>query len=126
MIDFDELRRDRETGTQGPWSLTRSDPNEGVDCWWLEASRPFPPPARGFRVLDLGTVRGDHAEDARRIARVPQLEALALAAEGLAEAARQHADRVHSLDWSYDVQVAAHKKLRAAIAAYEAARGAKP
>jgi len=75
MSIFDDIRKDREAGTPGPWGLS-----EAVHVWVMAGN------------LHVATIPratdGDWSPaNARRIARVPRLERIALAAEELAEAA---------------------------------------
>lgn len=75
--------------TPGPWEAVASDPNEGVECYWIRATKDFGPITRGFRVVDIASVNGPQWKEqeatARLIAAAPELlEAL----EFLANAAR--------------------------------------
>lgn len=56
--------------TPGPWVAVRSDPAQGVDCWWLCAGA-------GNREKEFGTVYGGidphHEANARLISAAPEL-----------------------------------------------------
>lgn len=57
------------TFTPGPWTVVRSDPAQGVDCWWICAGT-------GNREKEFGTVYGgapQHEANARLIASAPDL-----------------------------------------------------
>lgn len=56
-------------GTKGPWAAVRSDPAEGVDCWWICAGD-------GNREKEFATVYGGvgaHEANAQLIASAPEL-----------------------------------------------------
>lgn len=56
--------------TQGPWRVVRSDPAQGVDCWWICAGG-------DSREKEFGTVYGGidphHEANARLISAAPDL-----------------------------------------------------
>ena len=74
-MNIEQLRADMEAGTQGDWDIHNgmsSRPLEVAGCYFAHFSNySDSPPHR--------------AANARRIARVPQLERIALAAEALAK-----------------------------------------
>ena len=126
---IDDIKRDREAGTQGPWSGHNMVHEEG---------RAMTPEEIGEYVANsvkMGAegrflfVSGKHADggdcdvchtgngprgmaNTARIARVPDMEAALIAAEGLADAL----DTLHDAEFS--------GQLRRALAAYRAATGA--
>lgn len=91
MSLIDEIKRDREAGTPGPWALQKAEVSETPFDWWIHCD--------GFGALGYRTGNksrhngvtswGHRIEDARRIARVPDMEAALLAAEELAEALKE-------------------------------------
>ena len=69
-MDFEQLRKDMEDGTEGPWQVKSTSvftrPNESYVALCVDSgTRSFP----------------EALHNARRIARVPDLERIALAAE---------------------------------------------
>ena len=87
-MDYEQLRKDMEAGTQGDWVWISDSHLENVfqeNCyagagfleWVEEINESLNPYAVGVSV--------SKEANARRIARVPQLERIALAAEGLAK-----------------------------------------
>lgn len=97
MTLIDEIKRDREFGSPGDWTLeilTSSDPNGDeweTDVEVLSAS------GTHIHSHDLGYSDETDARikaDTRRIARVPDMEAALMAADELAGAARHYRDFV--------------------------------
>lgn len=93
MTLFDEIRRDMEAGTPGPWvhnGRTGVKASGSVDTYsgavWGSIAFAEPTRANDFEGREW-TCAGDETANARRIARVPQLEAIALAAGELAKVA---------------------------------------
>lgn len=100
MTIFDDIRKEREAGTPGPWRSEASDGPVGdygkAGCGvWSEYI--FEAGLEGMDNEDdamddawvcgiWGGIDLKKESDSRRIARVPQLEAIALAAEELKEA----------------------------------------
>jgi hypothetical protein len=82
MSLIDDIKRDRENGTPGPW----------VAKWPVSPDHPFIESVCNFAEKPSGdeyymNVNGlCEAQDARRIARVPEMEAALLAADELADA----------------------------------------
>ena len=80
MSLIDDIKRDRENGTPGPW----------VAKWPVSPDHPFIESVCNFAEKPSGdeyymNVNGlCEAQDARRIARVPEMEAALLAADELA------------------------------------------
>lgn len=73
MSMIEDIKRDREAGTPGPWSKTVNSGEVATqDGTWVG------------RAVDAAT--GEGQANARRIARVPSMEAALLAAEELADA----------------------------------------
>jgi len=74
-MNYEQLKADMEAGTQGDWVYSP---------WYMEEA----PPA--VKVIDWGLMCTTSNDiDARRIARVPQLERIALAAEAMSKALGQ-------------------------------------
>jgi len=73
-MDWQRLKKDREAGTPGPWGCKDGD---------------IVPVGRDTDDVISTLYQGTPDADARRIARVPDLEALALAGRELAEAVEQ-------------------------------------
>lgn len=67
---FDQIKADREAGTPGDWSAIPMHISE---------DEPYVEAQEGWRIANASS-----DVNARRIARVPQLERIALAAEGFA------------------------------------------
>ena len=83
MIDIDELKRDRAAGTQGPWV-------HNVMC--EDVGDPYLDYVSG----NGRVVAGETTEtDARRIARVPDLEAAYIALAARVKAADELAERAY-------------------------------
>lgn len=78
-MDWKQLEQDREDGTPGPWEFDPDNPQMSYEIYSDE----------GFLVVSAVIIRSreETETNARRIARVPDLEALALAGRELAEAA---------------------------------------
>lgn len=125
MSLIDDIKRDREAGTPGPWALETVPTSCGV-CHKIGEW-----PSRGQHKFSSACVYEDyppttlgHASEpqsnARRIARVPELEAAVLAAEDLAEAvdARRNAGSSICYDDAFELETAA-------LAAYRKATGGK-
>lgn len=79
MSLIDHIKRDREAGTPGPWVSAKDDPNDGPEDVIMA----------GEYYVSSAHYITDHSKtesNARRIARVPDMEAALLAAENLANA----------------------------------------
>lgn len=96
MSLIDDIKRDREAGTPGPWRIVPYD--AGDVSWWSQTPMIDGPEEydcavvhwAGFEQQFWQSAHGDRRAieaNARRIARVPQLEAMTLAGEAMAEAA---------------------------------------
>lgn len=85
MIDIDNLKADREAGTPGPWVLEYPDATWGI----------VPGSKRGYIFMSCFFEKGDghDVRNARRIARVPDLETAVIAAEALADAVTGYSDQ---------------------------------
>jgi len=114
MSLIDDIRRDREAGTPGDWSAAL-----GRGCHGVIAAE-LPEDGANFVALvanDKDTPEREPTRfaNARRIARVPQLEARVLSADELAEAVRS--EIFYSRDGA--------PSLTEALAKYEAANEAQ-
>jgi len=82
-MDWKQLEKDRETGTPGPW-------RSGVPDFYPGLDGPLPVLVYTAEAVEeaivSGAGRAAGRANARRLARVPDLEALALAGRELAEA----------------------------------------
>lgn len=90
---IDQIRKDREAGTDGPWKME----TVRTSCGTCHKVGPFPPASENLRSLKRYThacfyddyppgVGHPHLiANARRTARVPDMEAALLAAEELAD-----------------------------------------
>ena len=85
MSIFDDIRKDAEKGTQ-EW---RAEQPHFANGWWVVFTDPDTD-----ATVDQSGDGGFLEHTARRIARVPQLEAIALAAEELSEVARFGQDMI--------------------------------
>lgn len=74
---FDDIRRDAEAGTPGPWVISDATPGRIIGAGAAVADT---------NIRFTGLLDGEVGVNARRIARVPELERIALAAERLAKA----------------------------------------
>lgn len=89
MTLFDQIRKDIEVGTPGPWPMHECTTSHVI-------MQPNAPRKERYlrRVADIpqwsdknnGPTRSESAANARRIARVPQLEAIALASNEIKDA----------------------------------------
>jgi hypothetical protein len=106
MSMIDDIKRDREDGTPGPWVAkwpVRSDhPFIDAKCNFAEK------PSGGAYYMNVSGLC--EAQDARRIARVPDMEAALLAAQMLVDA----------LDANAPIE-----QIETALAAYRKATGAR-
>ena len=86
-MDFDQLRADMEAGTQGDWFAGWGEGLTGPSMSNAQAgtNAGMYPIGASDRSCVGATSSATPVIDARRIARVPQLERIALAAEALAE-----------------------------------------
>ena len=93
MTAFDKIRKDRETGTLGDWDCHLGRDDIKCDCPYILAEYGGMGSIADISVcksleMPWGDDNGPDLEqarsNARRIARVPQLEAIALAAEDVA------------------------------------------
>jgi len=94
MTIFDDIKRDREAGTPGDWDKSGSHRMETEFGVYADSGRSICSTGGYYDGLDQ--THGQNVSNARRIARVPQLEAIALAAEELAEVAERLAN--HNYD----------------------------
>ena len=81
---IDDIRKDAEAGTPGPWRIGSHDPKRGI---WVGGSNEGG--GSGLPYLWFGhTINfpDDYEANAARIARVPEMEAALIAADALAEA----------------------------------------
>lgn len=80
---FDQIERDREAGTPGPWGVVGNQP---TTLWGYDPRQPNWP----WILADFGSGAGEQGDDdlanTRRAARVPDLEAIVLASKGMEEA----------------------------------------
>lgn len=93
-MNIEDIKADREAGTPGPWLVER----EGGT--WLRTSD------HKDAYIAMSCIRDDPSEkahdviNARRIARLPELEVAVIAAEKLADAAQAIADDYDVGHWS--------------------------
>ena len=122
MTLIEQIKRDREAGTPGPWQRAKSLRNHRLDDFNVDG-----PDRRG--ICSTGGYadgkEGTHDENkanARRIARVPDLEAALLAADELATAASWLADSSQlEIGHDYDDGKDPLSVINNALAAYRAA-----
>ena len=103
MTLFDQIKADREAGTPGPWSVSESP--IGPRHWRIRSdveTYKFDHRTMSQEIAITMPIYGPYAylkwpkkeaANARRVARVPELEAIALAAKRALEAARPYAQR---------------------------------
>ena len=115
-MDYDQLKKDMEAGTQGDaWVIG----NRGASIYIKGNGKPY---KYGERVggaihdYDFGTNLEFLEADLNRICRVPQLERIALAAEGLADAVNNIRRAVNTV-WALE----ARDKAITALAEYREA-----
>ena len=117
MSIFDDIRRDREAGTPGPWGHREhwADDDEREVYGRADETPPFGEWSAIATVSAYDdTEYGDKAEaNARRIARVPELERIALDAEELAAAVDHERNMVCQ---DFDMQLQANNRVDAALA----------
>lgn len=126
MSLIDDIRRDREAGTPGPWALQKAEVSETPFDWWIHCD--------GFGALGYRTGNksrhngvtswGHRIEDARRIARVPDMEAALLAAEELAASISLFSDFVREHQEAGEVvppDTASLRHLHSALTAFQKA-----
>lgn len=121
MSLIDDIRADREKGTPGPWRYGRAaKPQDGAYDWGVKGY------VEGhFEVVAEAFGRSSETHyppaetNARRIARVPQMEAALLAAKELAEASKALCDenQVRSGLARYETK----KRFETALAAFREA-----
>jgi hypothetical protein len=115
MSLIDDIQRDREGGTPGPWHAMRNsvlvygtvDTFSGRVLGTIATALPAEETDFEGRIWSAS---GDEAINARRIARVPQLERIALAAHAALE-------RWDSTDWKAASTAEVMNDLRAALRA---------
>ena len=82
-MDFEQLKKDMDQGTQGAWEHGKNPKGGYSNSMVVRPEGEFP---HGEWVADCGPhTNPESCANARRIARVPQLERIALAAEALAK-----------------------------------------
>lgn len=89
MTLIDDIKRDREAGTPGPWETYSKD--SGI------RHHTDPPFGHHDYIAVIVAANQRPFSDARRIARVPQMEAALLAAEELAKATEWAADNLRGI-----------------------------
>ena len=103
MTLIEQIKADREAGTAGPWAKMHDHPNPDVAA---SLARIQPKVERVWNGNEIAMVFCcDHIEDgrqeqeynARRIARVPDMEAALLAADELADAMGECVDKLESV-----------------------------
>lgn len=77
--DLDQLKADREAGTDGPWVAIPTDPSQGWNGWTIAAQKP---PTMGL-YYDFADVQGpqddpERRANARRMGHVPDMEDMIL------------------------------------------------
>lgn len=110
-MDWDQMQADIEAGTKGDWEVSGDNGRvlahfEGMGFWEIANATDTKITGESGFVYDAG---GDKETNARRIARVRRLEALALAGRDLAKELKT----LHDAEFS--------GSLRRALAAWEAA-----
>ncbi len=116
MSLIDDIKRDREAGTPGPWHLHDCKDWDGRATYhyqevWTEDCDVIA--AEVYRAHNDGG-----SANMSRIARIPEMEAALLAAEELAEAVEGE-DQMMCQDWNLQNQVVERKQ--AALAAFKKA-----
>jgi len=107
---IDDIKRDREAGTDGPWSKPL------IKCAWLGGQKSLMSDNPHLMPYIISAIHDGTVDvDARRVARVPDMEAALIAAEEMANGAEGNVER----DGIVYAQVPVHL-----IAAYRAATGA--
>ena len=115
MSLIDDIKRDREAGTPGRWVAESSPITSSINA----------PDAEKY--TDIGYLSlGDHAGNARRIARVPDMEDALLAADRLADAYDELVDAYENSspfmgEIGQDRLMAAERGIKQAAAAYREA-----
>jgi len=136
MIDLDEMKRDMEAGTPGPWSIPGQPDKVCCDGYtrngWAKVVATTASPA--------WMQGGEPFANARRIARVFDMEAMILAQAATIEALRARVEKADELaERAYHVVQSEYTNTRhlegakayyaanmQALAAYRATEGAKP
>jgi len=123
MIDLDEMKRDMEAGTPGPWTarwpVSQDHPFIDADCNHGEG-----PDGREYYMSVSGICS---KEDARRICRVPDMEAAIIAQAATIEALRARvkaADELADMVQCWSENGCTESALTEALAAYRATGGA--
>jgi len=126
MIDLDEMKRDMEAGTKGPWSFMRSTQKDvkltggSVHMVGFGDSTPY----AFVSGLDVDAPN-EGTSNARRIARVPDMEAAIIAQAATIEALRAREAKADELaEQCADLGGANIDAIRNALAAYRATGGA--
>lgn len=103
-INIEELKRDREAGTDGPWEVS---PYHCVRVQGSDAEVGYPPQAGAIASLYDGEYieNKNNVVDARRIARLPDLEAAFLEAVELLEKFKKG-------DADYDFEIGVYEFLK--------------
>ena len=86
MSMIDDIKRDAETGTPGPWSTDTSDQGGAGSNAYVGIDNGAQCIARVVCYSPLTLHDRPYKENARRIARVPEMEAALIAADELAKA----------------------------------------
>ena len=107
MSIFDDIRNDVKGGTPGPWEWSEEYPDDLRPLWICDMCQ-----GQGYLLWD-DTEKEDI--DARRIARVPDLERIALAAEKLEKAAELVTSDCAPTAWDWKRYSAARDAFRAAV-----------
>lgn len=95
MTMIDDIKRDREAGTPGPWKATRNTAFweiEVPEAWGQVEPGVLPYSIGDVCASDPGDTKGLQELNARRIARVPDMEAALIAADELATRVQQQQD----------------------------------
>lgn len=118
MSMIEDIKRDREAGTPGPWTA----PSKPVFGDYCGSYVPHDWDGMGRLAVFHVTAGPEHAApNTRRIARVPDIEAALIAADDLANALDQERNMVCQ-DMGMQADCAA--RVDATLAAYRAATGA--
>lgn len=119
MSMIDEIRRDREAGTPGPWRIMDAD-SIGDRCTYYY-QEVWNEDTTILVTTEVTRAHGDGGKaNIRRCARVPDMEAALLAAEYLATAA----EKLHARDHPFTEHGMHKRRLENALAAYRKATGA--
>lgn len=97
MTLIDDIKRDREAGTPGDWSYVEAQSTDGqkwLGCGVVDEN--------GYEFLWLQNSPEYDIPDARRIARVPRMEAALLAAEECERVLTAMANRVSLYSGGHD------------------------